>query len=618
MCSRVARFVALLSFLSVLLGIPHAGLQVVSAGEPQWVEVRSQNFSVVTDAGEKRGREVAMHFEQMRAVFGTLMTKAKVSLPAPLQIVAFRNTKDMRQVAPLWKGKPTSLAGLFLAGQDRGFILLDMSVENPYQVVFHEYAHQLMNGNLHEEFDPWFEEGFAEYFSSIEVDNKQARVGKIPEEEYQILRQLGMMKVADLLKVAHNSSTYNENGDHRTTFYAESGMLMHYIYDFQLMPRVAVYFQLKVDQHVSVEGAIQQAFALSPADFDKALRGYVSSGRYRYYPIPAPANIAPEKYTANPLKPADSAAVLADIHLHSPDYQERARSEFQDILKSDPDNAAACRGLGYGYLQQRDFSQAAEYFKRASELDSKDPRVHYYNALLTYRESGMGNSTDNEEMEKELETAISLDPDFADSYSLLAFAQMSSGDSATALATMRKAVELNPRNEAYLYNLANLYLANRQPDQAITILQSLHITDNPMLASQVAGTLAQAQQFKEGMQARPAPGPLIVRRTDTASDNPEHEATATTAAVPAKPETKWGPPKFVRGVLSKVDCSGEPGAVLTLAVGAKTLQLSINDRKQVLLIGADQFSCLWSKQKIAVNYREDGSGQTSVMSVEIQ
>ena len=33
------------------------------AGEPQWLEVRSPNFSVVTDAGEKRGREVAMRFE---------------------------------------------------------------------------------------------------------------------------------------------------------------------------------------------------------------------------------------------------------------------------------------------------------------------------------------------------------------------------------------------------------------------------------------------------------------------------------------------------------------------------------------------------------------------------
>jgi hypothetical protein len=118
------------------------------ASEPQWVEVRSPNFSVVTDAGEKRGREVAMRFEQMRAVFGALMTKANVSLPIPLEIVAFRNTKEMRQVAPLFNGKPTQVAGLFQSGTDRSFIMLDMSVENPWSVVFHEYAHQLMNGNL--------------------------------------------------------------------------------------------------------------------------------------------------------------------------------------------------------------------------------------------------------------------------------------------------------------------------------------------------------------------------------------------------------------------------------------------------------------------------------------
>jgi len=55
------------------------------ASEPQWVEVRSPNFSVVTDAGEKRGREVAMRFEQMRAVFGALMTNAHVNLPIRLK-----------------------------------------------------------------------------------------------------------------------------------------------------------------------------------------------------------------------------------------------------------------------------------------------------------------------------------------------------------------------------------------------------------------------------------------------------------------------------------------------------------------------------------------------------
>jgi len=144
--------------------------------------VRSPNFSVITDASEKRGRDVALHFEQMRSVFGALMTKANVNLSVPLQIVAFRNTKEMRQVAPIFNGKPTELAGLFQGGQDRSFIMLDMSVEDPWTTVFHEYAHRLMDGNLTIRADPWFEEGFAEYYTSIEVDNREARVGKIPEK----------------------------------------------------------------------------------------------------------------------------------------------------------------------------------------------------------------------------------------------------------------------------------------------------------------------------------------------------------------------------------------------------------------------------------------------------
>src|SRR5262249_41723644 len=142
----------------------------VFASDPQWVEVRSPHFSVFTDAGEKRGRDAAVKFEQMRAVFGTLFTKAKVNLPVPLQIIALRNTKELRQFAPLWHGKPTEVAGLFQAGTDRSFIMLDMSVDDPWTVVFHEYAHQLLNGNITGQTQPWFDEGFAEYFSTIEVE----------------------------------------------------------------------------------------------------------------------------------------------------------------------------------------------------------------------------------------------------------------------------------------------------------------------------------------------------------------------------------------------------------------------------------------------------------------
>ncbi len=359
------------------------------AGDPQWVEVRSPNFSVITDAGEKRGRDVALHFEQMRSVFGALMTKANVNLSVPLQIVAFRNTKEMRQVAPIFNGKPTELAGLFQGGEDRSFIMLDLSVENPWSVVFHEYAHRLMDGNLTFRTDPWFEEGFAEYFSSIEVDSKEARVGKIPPETYEILQQLGMMKVMDLFRVQQNTKTYNETGDHRTTFYAESGLVVHYLYDNLLIPKLAVYFDTLQIQKKPVDQAIQKAFGMPPEQFDKVLRNYLGSGRYRYYPIPTPAGIVATQFTAVPVSLADARAVLADIHAHSPDHKGQALAEFQDVLKIDPNNASALRGVGYEYLQQRDFEHAAEYFRRAAERDSKDPRVHYYYAMLLNQGGGM-------------------------------------------------------------------------------------------------------------------------------------------------------------------------------------------------------------------------------------
>jgi tetratricopeptide (TPR) repeat protein len=585
------------------------------AGEPQWVEVRSPNFSVVTDAGEKRGREVAMRFEQMRAVFGSLMTKVNVNLPVPLQIVAFRNTKEMRQVAPLFNGKPIQVAGLFQQGEDRSFIMLDMSVENPWQVAFHEYAHQLLNGNLKMQSDPWFQEGFAEYFSSIEVDGKEAQVGRIPNDEYVILRQSGMMKISDLFRVQPNSSTYNESGDHRNSFYAESAFVLHYLYDNQLVPKVGTYFDAEQLQHLSQEDAIQKAFGMSSQQFDKVLRDYVLGGHYRYYKVAAPPGISENTFTATAITATTANAVIADIHLHSRDYHDQAAAEFEGILKSDPNNAAACRGLGYAYLEKQDFSQAARYFKRASQLDSRDSRVHYYSALLMARESGFGPGADVAAMTKELESSIAIDPTFADSYALLAFAQSTSGNPAQALATMQKALAISPRNENYLFNLANLYMVNRQPDQSVEILHSLHVTDNPMLAAQVSALMAQAEQVAAMMKERPGNGPpVVIAREAKSNEVASNSTTLPSAAASVHP----APARFLQGTLTSADCSNPPSALLTVVSNEKTWKMKVADRNHMVVIGADEFSCSWSRKKVAINYRETTDGEANVISLEIQ
>lgn len=589
------------------------GSRTSLAGDPQWIEVRSPNFSVITDAGEKRGRDVALHFEQMRSVFGALMTKAKVNLSVPLEIVAFRNAKEMRQVAPIWNGKPTQLAGLFQGGTDRSFIMLDMSANDPWTVVFHEYAHRLMDGNLSMQTAPWFEEGFAEYFSSIEVDNKEARVGKIPAETYQILEQLGMMKVADLFRVQQYSKTYNENGDHRTTFYAESSLTVHYIFDNLLIPKVAAYFDAVRVQKKPVEQAIQQAFGMTPEQLDKTLRNYLSSDRYRYYPIPTPKGIVAAQFTATPVSLADARAVLADIHAHSPDHKGQALEEFQEVLKMDPNNAAALRGLGYAYLQERDFQHAGEYFRRAAEHNSQDPRVHYYHAMLMSQEGGHARDR-MAEMKKELEAAIALDPKLADAYSMLGFALSSSGEPEKGLETMKKAVELAPRNEVYQFNLANLYLATGKVDEAIAVFRSLAGSGNPEVAASARASLAQAENFK----ARPhSLGLRIVNRTTPNAETPGKPDDRVAAPAPDEAPTAAAPVRFVKGKLVSVDCSAPPTAVLSVVSEATSLKLHVRDTAKVLMIGVDEFSCDWKSKSVAVNYRKRSDGEGDVISVEV-
>ena len=52
-------------------------LRLFAADEPKWIEIHTAHFSVITDAGEKRGREVTLRLEQMRSVAGRLLLRTR-------------------------------------------------------------------------------------------------------------------------------------------------------------------------------------------------------------------------------------------------------------------------------------------------------------------------------------------------------------------------------------------------------------------------------------------------------------------------------------------------------------------------------------------------------------
>src|SRR5579872_7588052 len=91
------------------------------AADQHWLRVSSDHFIVVTDAGEKPGHDVAAHFEQMRAIFGQLLSRGKLRMSEPMEIIAIRADKDFGQLVPEVNSKEMDSDGFWLSGEDRVF-----------------------------------------------------------------------------------------------------------------------------------------------------------------------------------------------------------------------------------------------------------------------------------------------------------------------------------------------------------------------------------------------------------------------------------------------------------------------------------------------------------------
>jgi Tfp pilus assembly protein PilF len=628
-------FSAVLLAITVLLAIP------CRAKDPDWVQVHSPHFSVVSDAGDRRARDVALRFEQMYFVFGTLFSKQTVNFPVPLQIVAFRNTAELRNFVPLWKGKPIQLAGLYQGGEDRNFILLDLSVEDPYQVVFHEYAHLLLNGN-YPPTQVWFDEGFAEYFSTIKLLAKENKVqiGLAPEGAMETLQTSSLLHALDLLGVKHDSKVYNEAGDHRSLFYCQSWLYVHYLFDSRKMDQASTYFNLTQNQHVPVAEAVQQAFGMDAAHLEKTIHDYFTLGKLQGYTFDLP-EMETMTFNSEKLRPLDAQAILADVHLHSPDYTQKAVDEFEQILSADPNNAAAHRGLGYAYLRQNQFDKAGPHFLRAADLDSADPRVHYYSAFLMNRQAlATGMEPNWPGMLAHLQLAIRYDPQLAEAYDLLAYVQIEQDHTEAALANSKMAMRLSPRDLHFQVNFGQCLMKAGRFDDAQAVFQRLEGSDDGNISTVAHRNLELIAQYKSGAAHLVNNEHRVYKTEKEWGTNSQGMQTAAVVDDNNEKETRVPPPpvvvarelppakvdrrpiRFLKGTLLNVACGQDSSARLEVAVRAATGQhvwkMSIPNRDKLVLVGADGFSCDWKNQKVAINYRESSAGQGDLVSLEIQ
>src|ERR1022692_720718 len=155
---------------------------------PRWLKIKSPNFELFTTAGERNGREVARHFEQVRAFFLDAMGLGLKSGP-PVRIVVFRSDKGSRLPS-----------AFYLGTDDHDYIIMKGASGENFPVAVHEYTHLLLK---HSGMRPpvWFNEGLAEFYSNLKPVGGKVEVGGIIMPHYTLLRQSQWIDLPALLAV---------------------------------------------------------------------------------------------------------------------------------------------------------------------------------------------------------------------------------------------------------------------------------------------------------------------------------------------------------------------------------------------------------------------------------
>jgi tetratricopeptide (TPR) repeat protein len=365
------------------------------------------------------------------------------------------------------------------------------------------------------------------------------------------------------------------------------------------------------------------------------------------YHFSAPVGPDDSAITAKALPEADAEATRAGVEVRIADRHEAGLKELQ-ILATTPTSApppkappkvsisgeeeqiaptaigdeTAHRFLAWDHIEHGEFDAAVSELGDAAMLNQRDMWIRYYLSVLKYRQAqskkadiqGLAN------MMQDLRAVLDWFPEFANAYDLMAMARMEGGGATSAMQAERAAMQLSPRDETYVFHLAEIYISAKKWEAAQALLDRLKASGDTQIAALSKEKLTQiGSERKYGIagagtqpQFTTQKSPFDILEQDAAA-RAAAEKTAETSGPADKRVTK-----FFKGRLIAVDCSAAPAAVLTVTSDGVVLKLRAVDYRSLLLVGADIFSCDWKNRPVTVNYKPGGLTDGDLVSLEIR
>jgi tetratricopeptide (TPR) repeat protein len=480
----------------------------------EWITVKSKNFHLIGNAGEKEVRLVATKLEQFRETFRMLFPGLKVDSPTKTTVIVFKNDLTYRPFKPRrGDGKPDDgIAGYFQPGEDVNYITLSTAGENvdTFGTIFHEYTHFMLDTSVGKGNVPvWFNEGMAEYYQTFKIaEDQKVTLGLLQDSHLRLLQQTKLIPLKQFFEV--DSYSLHSSGDHsRSIFYAQAWALIHYLIQGNNGKSLQQFLSL-VLKDLEPEAAFKEAFNSDYATMEKELNAYIAKNKFTASLFSLKEKLVFDaEMSVSPLSEENANAYLGDLLLHIRAY-DAAEAQLRKTLDVNPANSMANVSMGLVKFRQRDFPQAKKYLEQAITSDQKNHFAHYNYALVLSRESvdefgyiQKFPEASAAKMRASLAKAIELDPQFGESYRLMALISLVNGDNLDeALRYIKRGLSIQPGAPDYMMLEAKILMRQEKYENARNVAERVaKTTDDKEVKTEAESLIKSIQQVVDAKAA---------------------------------------------------------------------------------------------------------------------
>lgn len=443
------------------------------SGKDEWLSVRSKNFNLIGNASEKDIRAAGARLEEFREVFRQIFDKVNFNSPVPTTVVVFKDANSYNPYKPIKKDGQIdkAVAGYFLAADDANFITLSLDGDagQAFQTIFHEYTHFWVDNNVGKSnVPPWFNEGLAEYYQNLKIENeRKVVVGGLQEKHLELLSQNKLIPFETFFNT-DNYTLAQQGDDGAGLFYAQAWALTHFLMHGEGGARKGQMYKF-LDFAMSGKSAREafvEAFQTDYAAMERDLKKYIERKSFGAAEINLKNKLAVDlEMQAKPLTEAEAKTFLGEMLFYF-DRLGEAETHFLQVSLLNPNSSRANLFLGKIRAKQGKMDEFARFLAKSIEQNPLDFLAHYHYARVLSEQdmSEFGFVSEYpkalaDKMRESLKKAIALDPNFAPSYELYAFVSVVRNENIDeAIEYLNRALKIAPGSQQYQIRMAELLM----------------------------------------------------------------------------------------------------------------------------------------------------------------